>query len=90
MRFLLSLSALLIGLSAAAQVPCLDPLACNFNPAATGDDGSCAHCFCGPGTYWDEALGQCRVANAADLNFDGCTTVADLVVLLGVFGQCAE
>lgn len=69
---------------------CTNPLACNFNPAATGEDGSCDHCFCGPGTYWDEALGQCRVTNAADLNFDGCTTVADLVVLLSVFGQCSE
>ena len=31
MRFLLLFSALLMGASALAQVPCLDPLACNFN-----------------------------------------------------------
>ena len=43
---------------------------------------------CGPGTVWDPINEMCIVAIPADLNFDGCVTVGDLLELLAVHGTC--
>ncbi len=43
---------------------------------------------CGEGTVWDPVNEECIVAIPADLNFDGCVTVNDLLVLLAVHGTC--
>ena len=103
---------------------CTDPTACNFQPSAEMDDGSCVSCevlasACGEGTVWDSTLAQCIsiadtiyiepiayapscgegtvwdpvneeciIAIPADLNYDGCVTVNDLLVLLAVHGTC--
>ena len=100
---------------------CLDSAACNFDSAATADDGSCeygclycgegtvwnstlAQCIstadtiyiepaagapsCGEGTVWDPVNEECIIAIPADLNYDGCVTVNDLLVLLTVHGTC--
>ena len=74
---------------------CTDEEACNFNPDATLDAGSCLDCSlfeerCGPGTLWDDASQLCIVANPSDTNFDGCVSMTDLLDLLTVFGTCNE
>ncbi|MDA9863899.1 hypothetical protein N9C70_02400 [Flavobacteriales bacterium] len=43
---------------------------------------------CGPGTVWDPVAEECIVAIPADINFDGCVTVGDLLELLAVHGTC--
>ena len=43
---------------------------------------------CGPGTVWDPVAEECIIAIPADLNYDGCVTVADLLQLLAVHGTC--
>ena len=43
---------------------------------------------CGEGTVWDPILEECIVAIPADINFDGCVTVNDLLELLAVHGTC--
>ena len=103
---------------------CTDSTACNYNPTAPEDDGSCDYSCCpgpgccsdgtvwdtelhqcvtqsspcdtvylsvpscGPGTVWDPINEMCIVAIPADLNFDGCVTVGDLLELLAVHGTC--
>ena len=69
---------------------CNDASACNFNEAANTDDGSCHfNCqFCHDGTVWDEDLFKCIVANPADINFDGCVQLNDLLDLLSAYGDC--
>ena len=52
---------------------CTYPLAPNFNPAATMDDGSCE---------W-----TAEPACVGDLDNDGAVSVGDLLILLGVFGD---
>ena len=52
---------------------CTDPEACNYNPNATVDDGSCEYTSCG---------GSCL----GDLNEDGSITVSDLLMILAEFG----
>ena len=74
---------------------CTDELACNYNPEANVDDGSCLDCAlfeerCGPGTMWDETAQLCVVANPSDTDFDGCVSMTDLLDLLTVFGTCNE
>lgn len=51
----------------------IDPEACNYNPNATVDDGSCEYTSCG---------GSCL----GDLNEDGSITVSDLLMILAEFG----
>ena len=70
---------------------CTDSLACNFSEESTCDDGSCHfNCqFCHEGTVWDEDLFKCVVANPADINFDGCVQLNDLLDLLSAYGDCA-
>ena len=69
---------------------CTDSLACNFSEESTCDDGSCHfNCqFCHEGTVWDEDLFKCVVANPADINFDGCVQLNDLLDLLSAYGDC--
>ncbi|MDA9864586.1 fibrobacter succinogenes major paralogous domain-containing protein, partial [Flavobacteriales bacterium] len=43
---------------------------------------------CGPGTVWDPVAEECIIAIPADLNYDGCVTVNDLLELLAVHGTC--
>ena len=43
---------------------------------------------CGQGTVWDPVNEECIIAIPADLNYDGCVTVNDLLVLLAVHGTC--
>lgn len=74
--------------------------ACNFNPEANIDDGSCSFsCWsnpeaCGLGTVWDEESASCVPDPdpcVGDLNYDNTITVADLLLLLNVmFGDCPE
>ena len=44
--------------------------------------------YCGPGTVWDDANQLCVVALPSDANFDGCVQLADLLGLLGAYGNC--
>ena len=78
--------------AASAPVGCTDIEACNFFAEAMIDDGSCHfNCqFCHDGTVWDEDLFKCVVANPADINFDGCVQLNDLLDLLQAYGNCAE
>lgn len=70
---------------------CVTAQACNFNPEATNDDGSCDFCFCGPGTEYDIELGQCMIVNgSSDINGDGCTNLGDLLDLLSGYGTCED
>ena len=77
---------------------CLEPDACNYDPTANTEDGSCIPCstiaeFCGEGTYWDEVSMSCLpVENCQeDLDGDGLITVNDLMQLLASFGTtCAN
>ena len=71
------------------ELGCTTIQACNFNPEATNDDGSCDFCFCGPGTEYDIELGQCMIVNGSpDINGDGCTNLNDLLDLLSGYGTC--
>ena len=74
---------------------CTDEGACNFDPEANVNDGSCLDCSlfeerCGPGTVWDESIQLCVGANPSDSDFDGCVGMTDLLDLLSVFGTCNE
>ena len=76
------------------QDGCLDPLACNFDPQAECDNGSCDYTCCpGPGccdtgTTWDYEIEKCVPINSCpeDLNYDGIIGVEDLLTLLSSFG----
>ena len=74
---------------------CMDSYACNYNPDATEDDGSCDYSCCpGPGccldgTVWSDELEGCVVETPTDSNLDGCTDLNDLMDLLGAYGICA-
>ena len=80
---------------------CTDPTACNFNPAATVDDGSCEYDSCGNNCVGDldgdgsvtvgdllELLANfgCVEACESDIDGDGSVSVSDLLALLAVFG----
>ena len=74
---------------------CTDTEACNYEPTATDDDGSCLDCMlfadrCGEGTVWDNESQTCVVANPSDTDFDGCVGMTDLLDLLSSFGTCVE
>ena len=79
------------GLAPICELGCVVEQACNFNPEATNDDGSCDFCFCGPGTEYDIEQGQCMIVNgSSDINGDGCTNLNDLLDLLSGYGICED
>ena len=67
------------------ECSCSDAMACNYN-----ESEPCHYdCnFCLEGTIWSEELGGCIVANPADINFDGCVQLNDLLDLLSAYGDC--
>lgn len=80
-------------------VGCNNVLACNYNPAAIADDGSCEFTSCLGCTYEEAANfapsatfddGSCEFdtgsACAADLNNDGVINASDLSIFLSAFG----
>ena len=72
---------------------CTDAEALNHNPLATVEDGTCFYSsiLCGPGTVLDP-FGQCvpLATCAGDVNADGLIGVADILLVLSVFGNaCA-
>ena len=75
---------------------CTDENACNYNPDATEDDGSCDYTCCpGPGCCseglsWDWDAEECFITNPTDSNLDGCTDLNDLMDLLGAYGICTS
>lgn len=77
-------------------IGCTDAEACNFDPDVIADDGSCEFSCCpGPGccndgTHWDEISQTCIVSEPADINFDGCVQLNDLLDLLSAYGNCAN
>ena len=66
---------------------CTDSYACNFDLDASCNDGSCDYSCCpGPGCctegmHWDWELSGCYNINPADINFDGCVQLNDLLDL---------
>lgn len=73
---------------------CADLTACNYDPAAEADNGTCDYSCCpGPGCcsdgmYWDYDLQVCQVIETCedDLDGDGVVGVNDLMQLLSSFG----
>ena len=61
-----------IQVQASETAGCTYDFACNYNPAADLDDGSCEVTSC---------------ALLGDLNNDGAVTTSDLIAFLAVFGQ---
>ena len=55
------------------ETGCTDSNACNFDAAATIDDGSCEYgcTYCGPGTSWDADAQICVVTTSPYLNEPG-------------------
>ena len=51
-------------------------VAYNYNPLATGDDGSC--------------ILECNNTCERDVNSDGAVSVADILILLTQFGTVCE
>jgi plastocyanin len=75
---------------------CMDQEACNFNPLASVEDGSCTYPGCtNPNAANFDPLAGCDdglclfYANdcLGDLNYDSQVSVADLLILLTVFGN---
>jgi len=70
---------------------CTVPVADNYDPAATVEDGSCTYQgFCGPGTVWSVADGQCVLTDPTcppDVNGDGLIGVADILEVLSYYGE---
>ena len=54
------------------------------------DGGTCGPDVCGQGTVWDEGTQTCIVAYPADINFDGCVQLGDLLALLTAYGNCGD
>ena len=70
---------------------CTYPMACNFEAAATTDDGSCdMSCACGFGTDWDSDLQMCVIDCIGDFTGDGAVGSSDLIVFLTLFGAVCD
>ena len=66
---------------------CTYTAACNFDPTAIEDDGSCdLSCICGGGLVWDEDTQTCVIQCVGDLNFDQSVSTTDLLYFLSVYG----
>ena len=46
--------------------------------------------YCGTGTHWDPMTASCVVSHPADVNFDSCVAVSDVLLVLSMFGQCFD
>ena len=82
---------------------CTDPLACNFDPAAELDDGTCdGHCTDGPACPTDldgdgfhgasdilALLSEfgCSVGCTLDITGDGTVSALDILALLALYGE---
>ncbi|MGB1072921.1 MAG: hypothetical protein ACPGYZ_02395, partial [Flavobacteriales bacterium] len=70
---------------------CLDEGACNYSPLAIQDDGSCQYgcAYCDDGTFWNSETQMCQPIPAClfDGNTDGIVGVADMLILLQLYGQ---
>lgn len=72
---------------------CTYPGACNFNPNAGIDDGTCdfscliQDMVCGEGLVWNPMTQLCEAACPADFNEDNTVDVADLLIMLGAFAS---
>jgi agmatine/peptidylarginine deiminase len=76
---------------------CTDPSACNFNPLATQDDGSCTPPCCPGDINGDGGMnvadlliilsefGCSGATCTADINSDGSVTVGDILYFLSIF-----
>ena len=71
--------------------------ACNYDPDAFIDDGSCdfscliEQSVCGEGLMWNPETAQCENPCPADLTSDYQVDVADLLVMLGAYASfCPE
>jgi hypothetical protein len=75
-------------------VGCTYPIASNFNPEASIDNGSCAFDnLCAAGTTWSASLSQClpnAESCAEDVNGDGLIGVADILNILAAYGLVCE
>ena len=85
---------------------CTNPLAENFNPDATEDNGLCVvlpPSYCGEGTVWDPEGGQCISIDTGtggiggygglcfgDFDADGQRGSSDLLLWLGVYGYACD
>ena len=73
---------------------CTIPVADNFDPEATEDDGSCTYqSLCGSGTIWSHEEGQCVSLDAQcppDVNGDGLVGVADVLLVLTYYGESCD
>ena len=83
---------------------CTDSVACNFEPLANSDDGSCVYppegaadcntgaAFCGEGTVWNPSLQACNCLQGCptDLNQNGVVEVTDLLLVLADFGEICQ
>jgi uncharacterized protein (TIGR02145 family) len=75
---------------------CTDSYACNFDADAACDEGNCDYSCCpgpgccGEGMFWDWNIGECAITNPADINFDGCVQLGDLLDLLTAYGDCGS
>jgi hypothetical protein len=94
-----------LGLCADGAYPgCMDPTACNFNPSAAANDGSCTFAGCGACPTDLDSSGVVNVSDLllflggfpctgdcpGDFDGDGTTGVSDLLVFLGEFGEECE
>ena len=78
-------------------VGCTQSEACNYNPNAVIDDGSCLDCEvfaerCGSGTMWDPISQTCTIDETycswqPDSDGDQLIGVSDLLMFLSVFGD---
>ena len=74
-------------------VGCTYEGACNYDPDASTDDGSCdlscliADLVCGTGLIWNPETAHCENPCPADLTGDNQVDVADLLVMLGAFAS---
>ena len=79
---------------------CMYDFACNYNPEATVDDGSCEVTTCAgctwpeaenydPNALWDDGSCQLPASSSCpeDINHDGRVNTGDLLMFLGAFGM---
>ena len=74
-RALDSAEVLALYIGTPPEYGCTDQTACNFDPLANSDDGSCEYgcLYCGEGTVWDSTLAQCiSIADTVFIEPEAC------------------